>query len=59
MHADCGCTYSSTNPSRVHDEARHHRHPPILGPRWLPASTVIIGDVTGQAIWTEPTGSAL
>ena len=49
---DCGCTYSSPNPQRAHDEARWHHHPPILGPRWLPSDAVIAGDVTGQVIWT-------
>jgi len=52
MHVDCGCRYTSPNPNRVHDEARHHRHPPILGPRWLPADTIITGDVCGNSIWT-------
>lgn len=49
---DCGCVYSSPNPARVHDEARWHQHPPILGPRWLDPDTTIAADVTRQAVWT-------
>ena len=49
---DCGWHYTSQSLTRAQTEARHHRDTPIVGPRWLPADTVIAADVTGQVIWT-------
>ena len=58
VERECGCPYSSPNPQRAHDEARWHQHPPILGPRWLPADAVIVGDVCGNSIWTPDSGGS-